>query len=103
MDLIFTSTGGFRMFLSMGRISPAISRSGRCLPLALAWCALGFGAAANISWADGTGVPAVPPADSNPSSQTVAVTPVVKADKPMVLPKYDVNGLKERLMDRQQN
>ncbi len=85
----------------MWSLPPAISCSGRCLPLALAWCALGFGVAADVSRADGEGAPAAPPADSNSSTQTIAVTPVLKSEKPVVLPPFEVSALRERLDARE--
>jgi hypothetical protein len=71
------------------------------LPLVLALCTLELGATANISRADGDGAAASPQVGTNPSSQTIAITPVVQAEKPIVLPKYEVNGLRERLDDRE--
>jgi hypothetical protein len=71
------------------------------LPLAVAWCAFGFGAAVSISRADGEGAPPSPPVDSNLSSQNIAVTPAVQSEKPTVLPKFEVNGLRERLDARE--
>lgn len=89
------------MLPAMLRPSPAISRSGRCLPLALALCFMGFSAAANIARADDSDAQAAPSAAPGSSPQTLSATPSVKDQKPIVMPKFEVDGLRERMVDRQ--
>jgi hypothetical protein len=70
------------------------------LPSALALCFFGFGVNANVALADGVSAPP-PPAASNPSSQTIAITPAAQSVKPIVLPEFKVNGLREQLDNRE--
>jgi hypothetical protein len=78
------------------------SKYGRLLslPPALARFVVGLGAVANFAMADGLSASASPPADSNPSQQIIAITPAVRSEKPIVLPKFEVNGLRERIETR---
>jgi hypothetical protein len=60
----------------------------------------GFGVATKIALADGVSAP-LPPAASNPSLQAIAITPASQSEKPIVLPKFEVNGLRQRLDARE--
>ncbi len=71
------------------------------LPLPIVLLVLGFSVAVNDALADGASAPTVPPADSNPSSQTMAISPAVQSEKPIVLPEYEINGLRQRLDARE--
>jgi hypothetical protein len=68
------------------------------LPIAL--YVLGFLASSDAAWADGASDPAAPPVATNPSTQILAATPAENAEKPIMPPKDEVNGLRERLAER---
>jgi hypothetical protein len=61
----------------------------------------GLGVAARVALADGVSDPTAPPTNNNSLAQNIAITPAVKSEKPIVLPKFEVNGLRERIDTRE--
>jgi hypothetical protein len=70
------------------------------LQLPIALYVLGFFASSDAAMADGASDPAAQPVAANPSPQILAATPAENAEKPTMPPKDEVNGLRERLAER---
>jgi hypothetical protein len=78
---------------------PAFCHYGHVLKLSIALFILGFGVTANVALAD-SATPTVQPTAGDSSPQTSPTTLAVRADKLIVLPKFEVNGLRERIETR---
>ncbi|HXB02277.1 MAG TPA: hypothetical protein VNV15_05600 [Opitutaceae bacterium] len=72
----------------------------RGLQLSIALCVLGFFASSAATWADAASDPAAPPVAANPSPQISAATSAENAEKPTTPTNDGVNGLRERLAER---
>ncbi len=61
---------------------------------------LGFFASSDAALADGASDPAAQPVAANPLPQILPATPAENAEKPAMPPNNEVNGLRERLAER---